>query len=179
MILVFSLPLAPWLYERFVSSFDLSESSNVARMAAIRSTWELLESAPFAVRGVATDPERSLVFVNAHNNYFQVWAEYGIWGLIAFVWFFWIQLSDFWYVYKYTADRHMRALSIGCLSAVVWMATHNLFDIFTASRTAFFLFITFAALASGMKSIVKKQRQGRVGFGFQMVSSTHVPDVQG
>ena len=64
-----------------------------------------------------------------HNKYLLVWAETGIGGLAAFIWFLLTTLHQGWQVWKFK-DPFLSPLALGFTVAIIGQMVHMLVDIF-------------------------------------------------
>ena len=64
-----------------------------------------------------------------HNKYLLVWAETGIGGFVAFVWFLLATIRRGWHCWK-VGDRLLSPLALGFTAAVVGQMIHMLLDVF-------------------------------------------------
>jgi len=120
---------------RLSTTFDLSESSNVTRLSAWRTSLEAIRQNPLLGGGrVATE---SGEFYNAHNNYLQIWIEGGLISLIGFLWLFGAAFRDLSFVHRRATRREYSLLAVCLLASLAWIATHNVFDIITWSNKLF------------------------------------------
>ncbi|MFZ2975160.1 MAG: O-antigen ligase family protein [Candidatus Moraniibacteriota bacterium] len=96
-ILMFSVP-GP-VSQRFVSSFDSYEGSNMGRIAMWQKSWEIIQKKPFFGTGIGNfslEVDNEINYRNpiyAHNTYLDIAVETGI--LSGLVWIF-VSLITFW-----------------------------------------------------------------------------------
>lgn len=86
-----------------------------------------------------------------HNKYLLVWAETGIFALIAFVTFLLLTVYRGWQVWK-RGDRFLAPLGLALTAAVVGQMVHMNFDIFNAQAQVQGLWLV-AALLAAMRNI--------------------------
>ena len=85
--------LAPTLRENFLTSLTLSDITIGERLRYWDTTWRMISAHPFLGNGVnlyftkftTFAPAAETYHGYAHNCYLQIWAEIGIFGLIAFL----------------------------------------------------------------------------------------------
>lgn len=66
-----------------------------------------------------------------HNKYLLVWAETGIGGLVAFVWFLLSTVRQGWQTWQ-ASDRLLSSLALGFTAAVIGQMVHMNVDLFNA-----------------------------------------------
>ena len=87
-------------------------------------------------------------FYVVHNQYLLVWAETGLVGLAAFLWFLGTTLRNGWRRWKW-GDRLLSPLALGFTAAVAGQMVHMHVDVFT-SRPQLQLLVVVAVLISVM-----------------------------
>ena len=132
-LLVFIVPLTP-IADRFYSTFNLSEGSNMGRLemwqmaskAGMSSFWygiglgnySLMVDSKFDYRNPAT----------AHNLYLDIFSEIGFLGLI--VWMILI-LGTIWQVFKkirFLNDKKQKCILICLIGSLSYFFIHSFFE---------------------------------------------------
>jgi O-antigen ligase len=90
-----------------------------------------------------------------HNKYLLVWAETGIGGVIAFVFFMGETIRKAWACVR-TADPLMAPLALGFAAAVVGQMAHMFFDVFHSRPQVQSLWVV-AALVAAMHAILRSE----------------------
>ena len=83
----------------------------------------------FVVDDYITPEFRNEWIYTVHNRYLLIWAESGIVGLLAFVWFLAATLRAGWHCSRFR-DRLIGPLAFGLAGAVLVLALHMLVDVF-------------------------------------------------
>ena len=134
--------------ERVLSSFDMNSFSISQRLIIWSDTVDLIRAHPWlgvgpgnyelflpAFRSVplhrdwkALMGERTHVPYHAHNEYLEIWAESGLFGLAAMLWLLGTAL---WLAFRFLAtqeDTATRTITCGCLVGMVATLVHSLFS---------------------------------------------------
>jgi putative inorganic carbon (HCO3(-)) transporter len=82
-----------------------------------------------------------------HNKYLLVWAETGVGGLVAFMWFLLATIRHGWQGWK-LSDRTLSPLALGCTAAVVGQMAHMLVDIFNTRPQIQLLWLVAGLIAA-------------------------------
>lgn len=82
-----------------------------------------------------------------HNKYLLVWAETGIFALIAFLTFLLVTAYRGWQVWR-RGDRFLSPLALAFTAAVIGQMVHMNFDIFNAQAQVQGLWLVAALLAA-------------------------------
>ena len=152
------------IVNRFVSSFNFSEGSNVERIKNWQQGWEVFSDNFFTGVGIGnysiylypTIEYRTPVY--AHNLYLDIGAEMGVLALI--VWFLLIGVTV-WQLYKAsqkTNDDFRRALSLGLIGSLTWFSAHSFFDTSIFSPTILAIFVVIISLSS---MILVREKQSK------------------
>jgi O-antigen ligase len=140
-VLFFFMPRSP-ISERFTSSFNTYESSNIERLSNWEEASHLIKKHPIIGVGIGNysiniAKLRNMDYINyrlpvyAHNTYLDILAEMGIVGLLLwlglFAYVIWIQIIN---LYKRANQTDVWAgiYAIGVISSLVWFLTQSLFD---------------------------------------------------
>jgi O-antigen ligase len=86
-----------------------------------------------------------------HNKYLLVWAEAGIGGLLAFIWFLLATIRRGWDCWN-LKDRFLSPLALGFTAAIAGQMVHMFVDVFN-SRPQVQLLWLVAGLITAMRSI--------------------------
>jgi O-antigen ligase len=134
--LVALLPFHDVIAERVTGS---DEGSAQSRFPLMHLAWNIIKDHPLT--GVGTNnfavvlpqyvtPEFSRDWIyTVHNKYLLVWAEVGLAGLVAFVWFLLETLRKGWACVR-SADPLLAPIALGFTAAIVGQMAHMFFDIF-------------------------------------------------
>lgn len=151
------LLLAGWpVATRLISSFDVQEGSNMGRLAIWRDSWQIIKKSPVVGVGLGNYPlavdfsgdYRSAV--TSHNLYLDIWAEIGVFGLLA------------WTLLLFGAARQALkkinqapVIALGALADLAYFFTHSFFEtaIFNPTVLAF-LMIVLGLSAANIKEDV-------------------------
>ena len=128
---------------RFISSFDLSEGSNLGRLAIWQSALKIWQEQPILGVGLGNYPlaidfsENYRNPMTSHNLYLDILVELGIFGLLAW-------LVIFFGAFKNLAGRIKdNFLAIGLIGSLVYFCVHSFFEtaIFNPTILAFLMII--------------------------------------
>jgi O-antigen ligase len=129
-LLIASLPAA-YITSRFLSIFDLTETSTVARFATWREGVDAVERFPFLGTGVGnffTAISAPGPGAYTHNAYLDVWAETGPVGLIGFllllVWA-WRSAAR---IFVEAREPILRGFGLAALGSLSWLCVLFVFD---------------------------------------------------
>jgi len=86
-----------------------------------------------------------------HNKYLLVWAETGIGGFVAFIWFLVATVRQGWQCWKF-GDRFLSPLALGFTVAIVGQMAHMLVDVFHGRPQLQSLWL-IAGLITAMRSM--------------------------
>lgn len=119
---------------RFLSSFDLTEGSNLERM----KNWQqgLGTFADNFLRGVGIgnysfylDPTTAYrTPVYAHNLYLDLGAEMGVFALLVWVLLLVVTSYELYVASSRTKDPALSCLALGLVGSLVWYSVHSFFD---------------------------------------------------
>jgi putative inorganic carbon (HCO3(-)) transporter len=139
-----------------------------SRVSLMGTAFEIIEDDP--VLGVGANnytaalERRMSLFGNqwlftVHNQYLIVWAETGLVGLAAFLWFLVATLRHGWQRWR-RADALLSPLALGFTAALVGHMVHMHVDLFN-SRPQLQLLVTVAALLAVMRHMEPRYRSSR------------------
>ena len=127
-IILLILLVAPDIRERFLFTFQ--KGGDATRFMLWRGAWSMIKEKPFLGKDLGTFmiymPEytHQKTIQYAHNSFLQIWAEAGIFGLLAFLLFVTAVLSK--------AIRSIRAnknfILLGAFCGVCGFLAHSFFD---------------------------------------------------
>jgi O-antigen ligase len=134
--------------------------SAAARMPLNRLAMAMIEDHP--VMGVGANnfatamppylPRFTGDFVyTVHNRYLLVWAETGIFGLIAFVWFLTAVLREGWKAWRAGTDT-LSPVALGCMAAVAALVVQMNIDISRCGAEIQLLWV-FGGVAAAINSL--------------------------
>lgn len=132
--LVFVSFLNPSIAARFLSSFDLTEGSNVERMKNWEAGWETFTDNFLTGVGIGnysfyldpTTPYRTPIY--AHNLYLDLGAELGIFALLAWLLLLGTTIGELLRASRKTSDKVLSYLARGLIGSWVWYSVHSFFD---------------------------------------------------
>lgn len=146
-IMIFTVPN---LRERFI--FIFQKGGDTDRLVVWRSTLEMIRENPFLGKGVGTfmsycQKYAPTVYVRyAHNCYLQIWAETGVFSLLAFISFLLSLLINGIIKFKENNDP----LILGLVCALSAFLFHSFFDTQFYSLQLSALFWVMAGLLNSM-----------------------------
>jgi putative inorganic carbon (HCO3(-)) transporter len=159
---VFLLVLLPFhglIAERLTGS---DQGSAQSRFPLMHLAWNVIRDHPLA--GVGTNnfavvlhdyatPEFGNAWLyTVHNKYLLVWAELGLGGLLAFLWFLGETLRKGWACVR-SADPLIAPVGLGFTAAIVGQMGHMFFDVFHSRPQVQSLWIV-AGLVAAMHQIL-------------------------
>ena len=129
---------------RLISSFDVQEGSNIGRFAIWRDSWEVIKKTP--VIGVGLGNYSLAVnfsqdyrnAVTSHNLYLDIWAETGVFALLAWLFMFGAAARG-----AYGKIKKLPVIALGCLAALAYFGAHSFFEtaIFNPTVLAFLMIV--------------------------------------
>lgn len=152
----------PAILTRLTSHYD----SALARIPLIQLSLNMIRAHPVIGIGINNFGLVMRTYLTAdivgawlyipHTRYMTVWAETGILGLLAFLWFLMSVFREGFRCLR-ASRPFFSPLALGIVAALSGYATHMLFDVFEA-RTLVLLLWTLAGLAVGMASMLPEAR---------------------
>ncbi|MCK5413648.1 MAG: O-antigen ligase family protein [Candidatus Pacebacteria bacterium] len=141
------------IVNRFVSSFNFSEGSNVERIKNWQQGWEVFSDNILTGVGIGnysiylypTIEYRTPVY--AHNLYLDIGAEMGIFALFAWLLLIGVTVWQLYRLSRITEDNYVRALSLGLIGSLTWFSAHSFFDTPIYSPTILAIFIVIISLS--------------------------------
>jgi len=135
--------------------------SNNERLTIIHSAWGMIKEHPLLGKGIGTFMDYSSLYANhvggfyAHNCYLQIWAESGIFSLIAFI------LLAGYVLYRSIKTILIMSVSldryilVGLTAGLMGFLVHAFFDVHFYSFQLSFLFWTVLGLAVALISTMR------------------------
>ncbi len=132
------LPRAGVLLGRLVSIFTMEDTSALHRLAVWQDTWNMIGN--FWITGVGLGHrayrmvyhyfalERIRFPFHSHNNYLQLLAETGVFGLLAFLVYLGSVGRSLWRRWQVTEDPFLRSLLGGLLAALTGILVFGFFE---------------------------------------------------
>jgi putative inorganic carbon (HCO3(-)) transporter len=127
-VLALILMLSPDIRARFLFTFQKGGDST--RFMLWRGAWSMIKENPFLGKGLGTfmvympkyTQQETIQY--AHNSYLQLWAETGIFGLLSFLLFVGMALSEAFRLLR----AHKDALLLGVFCGLCGFLAHSFFD---------------------------------------------------
>jgi O-antigen ligase len=110
--------------------------------------WQYMNRVPF----------QGIWIYSVHNKYLLIWAETGIFGILAFVWFLLATMRRGWRA-GITKDRFVSALALGFTAAIGGHIFHMNLDTFR-NRAAIQLLWLFAGLVLALSRVDEEPESG-------------------
>lgn len=145
--------------QRFYATFNLTEGSNIQRIAIWKEAFEIFKNNPLFGTGIGNYAVEKNILAdyrdpsNAHNLYLDIAAETGIFGLAA-----WLILifGTLWKLSFQISDKRTILLASG----LVWFSVHSFFE--TAIYSPVILPLLFVYLAAGIKSFSDENHNAKI-----------------
>src|SRR5680860_109967 len=142
------------IINRFLSSFNFSEGSNIERMKNWTQGAEVFSDnlltgvgiGNYSVYLYTTIEYRTPVY--AHNLYLDIGAEMGILELLCWLLLIGVTIWQLFRLSRRTKDGFSRALSLGLIGSLVWFSIHGIFDTPIYSPTILAMFVVIISLAA-------------------------------
>jgi len=132
-LIIFIIPITP-ISDRFYSTFNLSEGSNIGRLEmweqsskiALINFWQGVGLGNYSLTVNARFDYRNPV--TAHNLYLDIFSEMGIFAL--FIWLFLIlgTISKLFWRLRKTDDEKEKCLLIGLIGSLLYFSIHSCFE---------------------------------------------------
>ena len=162
---VFLLALLPFhdlIIERLAGD---DKGAAESRFPLMHLAWNIIRDYPLtgvgannfaSVLGAYVTPEFSRAWIyTVHNKYLLVWAELGLGGLLAFLWFLGETLRKGWACAR-SADPLIAPLGLGFTAAIVGQMGHMFFDVFHSRPSVQSLWVV-AAVVTAMHRIATQE----------------------
>ena len=141
------------IVNRFLSSFDFNEGSNIERIKNWNQGYEMFADNFFTGVGIGnysiylypTVEYRTPIY--AHNLYLDIGAEMGIFALLVWLLLIGITIWQLFKTGKRSKDVFSRALSFGLIGSLIWFSAHSFFDTPIYSPTILAIFVVIISLA--------------------------------
>jgi len=141
------------IVNRFLSSFDFNEGSNIERIKNWNQGYKMFADNFFTGVGIGnysiylypTVEYRTPIY--AHNLYLDIGAEMGIFALLVWLLLIGITIWQLFKTGKRSKDAFSRALSFGLIGSLIWFSAHSFFDTPIYSPTILAIFVVIISLA--------------------------------
>jgi len=144
------LLLVGWpVVSRLISSFDIQEGSNMGRLSIWQDSWQIIKKNPVIGVGLGNYPlavnfnQSYRSAVTSHNLYLDIWAETGVFTLLAWLFIF-ITAAEA--AYKKTGQYPVVAL--GALSGLAYFFAHSFFETAIFNPTVLAMLMVVLGLAA-------------------------------
>jgi O-antigen ligase len=133
-LILFIVFAAQPVLNRFISIADLSEGSNLGRLAIWQEATEVWQNNFFWGTGLGNysieiDPAAGYrAPIYAHNAYLDIATEMGVFALIVWLGLFLITFAQLFRQSRTTDSYFARALSLGLCGSLAWFSIHCLFE---------------------------------------------------
>ncbi len=176
-ILIIILCAAPLLAPRSVKDWVRSNNYNPLRVmcnddriAIYRNSFNMIKAHPFLGVGANTfmknyrhykeKPEYlnqvTSDYCYAHNNFFQMAAEIGLFGLTVFIWFLYNLFKSLFKIHACLKDNYLKIICLSLIASLLSFLINGLTESsFYSSRIAV-IFWYFAGMCLGLKSFIPK-----------------------
>lgn len=142
---------------RLFSSFNLSEGSNLGRLAIWQASWAVMKTSPIVGVGLGNYPVAAdfsgayRSAVTSHNLYMDLWAETGIFGLAA-----WLGLIASAAAAAYRRLAKEPVVALGVLAGLAYFSVHAFFEtsIFNPTVLAFLMIILGLAASKDKEDVL-------------------------
>jgi len=153
-MVILALSFQPPFIGRFISSFDVTEGSNVGRIYIWRDAFEKAIAQPLGVGlgnyALAADSTVSLRNpVTAHNLYLDVLVETGIFGLLSFLFFLFMVFRGLFIA------SIQKGIFLGFFAALVGFSAHAFFENPLYAPAILILLLLGAAFSAHNSGILK------------------------
>ncbi len=141
------------IVNRFLSSFDFNEGSNIERIKNWDQGYKMFADNFLTGVGIGnysiylypTVEYRTPIY--AHNLYLDIGAEMGIFALLVWLALIGITIWQLFKTGKRSKDVFMRALSFGLIGSLVWFSVHSFFDTAIYSPTILAIFVVIISVS--------------------------------
>jgi O-antigen ligase len=132
-LLIFIIPVTP-IADRFYSSFDLNEGSNMGRLEmwsqsgkiALDNFWQGVGLGNYALTVDAQFDYRNPV--TAHNLYLDILSEMGIFALVIWLLLFLGTIGQIFLKLKKTIHKKEKYILIGLIGSLTYLLVHSFFE---------------------------------------------------
>ena len=141
------------IVNRFLSSFDFNEGSNIERIKNWDQGYKMFADNFLTGVGIGnysiylypTVEYRTPIY--AHNLYLDIGAEMGILALLIYLALIGTTIWQLFKTGKRSKDVFMRALSFGLIGSLVWFSVHSFFDTAIYSPTILMVLVIIISLS--------------------------------
>lgn len=160
-----AIPFLPRsILNRILTIGNMKDSSARYRIAIYEDTARLLKDYGVTGVGLGSDVTRRVFLhyptlydgnypIHTHNNYLQMWAEIGIFGLLAYLGLMVVQVRESLRAFR-KADKQLRRILAAALGGLVGLLAIGLVEYtWFYPRNMFLFWILFAVIASAVKLI--------------------------
>lgn len=161
---IFATFVSSSVLTRFLSSFDLTEGSNMERMKNWQqgiSTFSenLLTGVGIGNYSFYLDPTTAYrTPIYAHNLYLDLGAELGAFALLSWVLLIVIAIYELYVSSKRTSDKTLSYLSFGLIGSLAWYSVHSIFDTSIYAPNILAMLVVILSLAVLVIRYVKMER---------------------
>lgn len=173
LVILVGLLLLPFLpgnvLNRLLTVFNFSDSSTYTRSYTYSAMLRIIGLNPIFGVGLGADSLRYSIkcaevykaeslFIHGHNIYLQIWAESGVFALIAFLGSLFGALRAGRRALKGTASRRLRGVVLGCISGLSGSMLFGITDYaWSYPRVMVLFWFIFALLLTGTRLIKTKE----------------------
>ncbi len=169
-IIVVSILLALFLYEPLIGRiFGDDRGAALSRIPLMKLAFRIIEAKPILGVGVNNFAvimedyiSRDLMGIwlyTVHNKYLLVWAETGVGGLLAFLWFLGSSIRNGWRCWL-SQDPFLAPAGLALAAAFIGHMVHMNFDTFQNRAPIQILWIC-CALSTAMINILKSEKMNK------------------
>jgi O-antigen ligase len=156
--------IAVLFYPQIVARFGSEEGSAAAldRVYLIKIAWNMIKESPIigvgantfmsVVTKYARGPELQDIYLHmVHNQYLLVFAETGIVGMAAFLWFLFTCFREAWKCLKSKGSELTQMIGLSVTAAFIGMTIHMMVDMFASRMCLSFLFVLCSLCSASRK----------------------------
>src|SRR3989338_8440342 len=159
-----SKPDALLLQRRLRSVLDLGETSNAARIAIWKASWESIRQKPLLGVGIGNFPvvlgqdiKLARAGSSAHNLYVQIAAETGMFAFLALLYLIWLIIRKLYHNFIETKGTIKEVYAGALLITIPWVLAYLMTDVAIFDERALLLFtVTFGLLFSNSRELEKR-----------------------
>lgn len=153
------------ILNRFLSSFDLAEGSNMERIKNWRQGFDTFADNFFTGVGIGNysfylDPTTAYrTPIYAHNLYLDLGAELGVFALLFWVLLIGVTVCELYAAGRRTADKTLSYLAPGLIGSLVWYSAHSFFDTSIYAPNILAMLVVIISLSVMVIRCVKMERE--------------------
>lgn len=155
----FSSVSAGLVFQRFLSSFNLSEGSNSERIINWNRAVKIISDSPLTGVGVgaysyAVDPRSpAKSAITAHNAYLDIAAEMGLGALLVWLLLLGVTIKKLAKIFfsKDNSDRDKKIVALGLIGSFVWFSVQAVFDTAIYSPALFAILMIYFAMSVNLE----------------------------